>query len=87
MCPFDTTGYAGSDTLGNPDTFSGINGAKTSGNVVFGGGGLAAGGTAWFSLEGNPQAILCAAPTPEPTSVLLVGSGLMWLVLTCIAHK
>lgn len=72
------TGYEGWDNLGNYDSFNVTD--PNNGSIVFGGGGLAAGGTAFFSLEGNPTAIN-GVSTPEPASLLLMGSGLMGLLL------
>ncbi len=72
------TGYEGYDNLGNFNSFNVTD--TNTGSVVFGGGGLAAGGTAFFSLEGNPNAIN-GVSTPEPASLLLMGSGLMGLLL------
>lgn len=73
----DSSGYGGWDNMNNFDSFS-VTDANT-GSVVFGGGGLAAGGTAFFSLEGNPTSI--NGVTPEPASLLLMGSGLVGLLL------
>jgi hypothetical protein len=80
-CPSNVagaTGYEGFDNMGNPDSFTVTN--SDQGQVVFGGGGLAAGGTAWFSLEGPPTAI--NGVSPEPTSLLLLGTGILGLLGT-----
>jgi hypothetical protein len=61
-------------------TYSGISGNNESGTVNFGNGGIAAGGgTAFFSLEGPVDLNLQSSATPEPSSLLLLGTGLMTL--------
>ncbi len=65
---FGSTGYEGPD-----NTFLVVDGDH--GTVEFTVG-LAPGTGNWFALEGTPQSI---AGTPEPTSLLLLGSGLVGL--------
>ena len=69
------TGYEGYDQNVNFDSFNVTN--SNSGSVVFGGGGLAAGWTAWFSLENLPNDI--NGVSPEPSSLLLLGTGILGL--------
>ena len=44
-------------------------------------GGLTAGSSAWFALEGNPNSLTggggIGGPTPEPSTLLLLGTGLV----------
>jgi hypothetical protein len=57
-------------------TFTGINGAQTSGTVLVGGGtGLSTGASTWFSLEGQISASVISG-VPEPGSMGLIGAGL-----------
>lgn len=76
------TSYEGYDKNGNFDSFSptGLN----SGMIYFSNG-LTAGDSAFFSLAGSPQDIngVPAAPStvPEPASVLLIATGLLFLFL------
>jgi hypothetical protein len=61
-------------------TYTGISGNNKSGTVDFANGGIAAdGGTAFFSLEGPVALDLQSSATPEPSSLLLLGTGLMTL--------
>lgn len=71
---FGPTGYEGPN-----NTFSGINGTGTSGTVDFTTG-LGGGESTWFALEGDPVSII--GTTPEPTSLMLLGSGLVSFALT-----
>lgn len=66
---FGPTGYEGPD-----NTFAVIDGDHGTVNFTVG---LANGTGTWFALEGTPQSI--AGTTPEPTSLLLLGSGLISL--------
>jgi hypothetical protein len=78
-CATAVTGYEGP-----LNTFSGINGAGTSGMVNFTG--LANGATTYFSLELAPADITggggIGVPTgaPEPGALVLLGSGLLGLL-------
>ncbi|HKN61739.1 MAG TPA: PEP-CTERM sorting domain-containing protein [Candidatus Acidoferrales bacterium] len=65
------------------ETASGINSAETSGTVNFTGG-IANGGSNWFSLE-NALTTTSLLPgpgsaVPEPSSMLLLGTGLLGLI-------
>jgi hypothetical protein len=73
---------AASEASGNEDnyapigvSFSGINGAATTGTVNFAGG-IANGATAFFSLEG-PADLTHLGVVPEPTSIVLLGTLLL----------
>jgi len=65
-------------TYGGPYvTYSNINSADTSGTVNFGNGGIASGGSDFFSLEGPVDVDLgvSAAGVPEPGTIVLLGLG------------
>ena len=73
----DSTGYAD-----NGITFSVVD--FNNGTVNFAGGGIANGGTAWFSLEGPVDVNIKAhiSTVPEPNTFMLFGSGLIGLAGT-----
>lgn len=89
-CSSASTGYEGPTT-----TFSNIDPSATSGDVNFTGG-LAAGATAYFSLESSPSSITTGGgitvgggggstggtSVPEPAAFAVLGSGLLGLLLT-----
>jgi hypothetical protein len=66
---------------GGPNvTFSNINSSGSAGTVNFGAGGIAAGGSSWFSLEDPVDINLqVTAATPEPGSLVLLGTGILGL--------
>ena len=74
----DKTGYGGTDAY-----FTAINGNKFNGTVNFLGG-IASGGTGYFSLEEAPSAGsfsggTVTGVTPEPSSLILLGTGALSL--------
>jgi PEP-CTERM motif len=74
----DSSGYGGPDSF-----FTGINGAATSGTVDFVTALAANGGSTYFSLEEalTPSQIVVGT-TPEPSTLLLFGTGALGLAGT-----
>jgi hypothetical protein len=72
----DTSGYGGPDSF-----FTGINSAETSGTVDFVTPLAANGGSTYFSLEEalTPSQITVGGSTPEPSTLLLFGTGALGL--------
>lgn len=68
------TGYEGATGV----SFSNNTGTSLTVNFA---GGLAAGASTWFALEGSPQTIITGSGTPEPASLLLLGTGLLGLAI------
>ena len=77
----DPTGYGPKGV-----TFSGINAATTSGNVVYSPG-LAPGGSGWFSLEDALTVSQIIVGTPEPSTVGLVGLGLLAGIVVSVRRR
>jgi len=84
ICAYTSASYCGTAATGYEgpnNTFSGINGPGTAGNVVFDvGGGILAGATSFFSLEGSPASITTgggigvgSVPEPSTWALMLLG--------------
>jgi hypothetical protein len=80
---FGVTGNSSDDTgYGGPDSFfTGINSAAMSGTVNFVTALAANGGNTYFSLEEalTPSEIVVGGATPEPSTLLLFGTGALGL--------
>ncbi|MGH9728767.1 MAG: PEP-CTERM sorting domain-containing protein [Candidatus Acidiferrales bacterium] len=72
------TGYEGPNMTFGAVTNDGVNEFLT---ITFTGG-LADGASTWFDLEGTPDSLIgggVGGPTPEPASLVLLGTGLLGL--------
>ncbi|MGH9358991.1 MAG: PEP-CTERM sorting domain-containing protein [Terriglobia bacterium] len=73
------TSYEGYDMNGNFDSFTVT---SLNGGTIYFANGLTPGDSAFFSLEGSPSDINgVTSTTPEPASVLLLGTGLFVLAM------
>jgi hypothetical protein len=73
----DPSGYGGPYTLATSNSSNDM-----SGFVTFGNGGIATGGSSWFSLEGPVDVNLTVGPgTPEPATFSLMGIAMCGLFL------
>lgn len=67
------TGYEGPNMTFSAVTF----GATTESVTITFTSGLASGSSTWFDLEGTPSSIIGGSSTPEPSTLLLLGTGLV----------
>ena len=77
----DPSGYAPAGV-----TFSGVNASFTAGTVNFTSG-LAPGGSTWFSLEEALSVTQINPGVPEPSSILLLVSGLVAIGVMIRRHR